>query len=94
MLPEFSGLGMQDQPQRIAMSEGIDFRSMAIVVHERVVIRHRAIVVEAQNFTAQAHGVLRNGGDPASGRHVNFAITSEDDTAIEARIPFVRLSNE
>ena len=54
VVPEHPGLGVDDEAQRIAMSQGIDFWPMARVAHERVVGRYGAIVVEAQYLAAQA----------------------------------------
>ena len=80
------------------MAHGIDFRPMALAAHERVVLRHGAVVVEAQDLAAQAHAIL---GDvrnvvlgPAAGRHVDLAVTAEDDAAVETRVALVEVGDE
>ena len=67
---------------------------MAFVAHERVVARHGAIIVEPQDFAAQAHRILRNRRHPAAGGHVDLAVTPKGDTAVETRVPFVCLGNK
>ena len=98
MLPEHPGLGVDDEAQRIAMPEGVNFRPIARVAHERVVCRYGAIVVEAQDLAAQAHRILREVLNvvlgPAAGGQVDLAVTSEDDAAVETRVALVRLGDE
>ena len=75
------------------MPDGVDLRPVARLVHEGVVVGHRAVVVEAQHLAAQAHGVLRGHEevavlrpDAAAGRHVDLAVGAEGDAAVEPRV--------
>ena len=98
VLPDHPGLGVDDETQRIAMPQGVDFRPIARAVHEWVVGRYGAIVVEAQDLAAQAHGILRDVLNvvqgPAANGHVDHAVPSEDDAAVETRVALVRIGGD
>ena len=66
------------------------------LAHERVVVRHRAVVVEAQDLAAQDRGVLRGvekhtfrRHDPAAGGHVDLAVAAEGDPTVEPGVSAV-----
>jgi hypothetical protein len=58
VVPERAGLGMDDEAERIAMPQGVDFGPMVLAAHEWVVARNAAIVLEAQDLPAQAGRIL------------------------------------
>ncbi len=59
------------------MSERVDLGPMARAADERVVRRHRPVVLEAQHLAAQAVGILRAVSTTAAGRHIQRAVTAE-----------------
>ena len=98
MLPDLAGRGVDDEAELVAMAQRVDFRPMALAAHERIVGRHGAVVVEAQDLAAQAHAILRDVRNvvlrPAAGGHVDLAVTSEDDAAVETRVALVEVGDE
>ena len=80
------------------MAHRVDFRPMALAADERIVGRHGAVVVEAQDLAAQAHAILRDVRNvvlgSAAGGHVDLAVTAEDDAAVETRVALVEVGDE
>src|SRR5262245_10223338 len=70
VLPNRSAHRMNDEPERVAMSDRVDLRTVTLAPGERVVRRHRSIVVEPQELAAQACRILRDLADVPTGRKI------------------------
>src|SRR5262245_48756227 len=58
VLPNHTGVRVNCQSQRIAMTERKDFRLVTGSANERIVGCGRSVVAKAKNFAAMAHRVL------------------------------------
>src|SRR6266581_1179273 len=91
VIPQLARFGMNDQTQRIPMTQCVNLRPVAGAAYERIVGRHRAIIAQAQNFSAQAVRILRNLTYIAACGHVQHAIASEHDAPIQSAVAFERI---
>src|SRR5688572_22199936 len=73
VVPQLSSLRMHDERERVAVPERVDLRSVTSAVHKRIVWRNSAIVAQAEDLSAQAHGILRDLADVPPGREVHHA---------------------
>ena len=77
---------MNDESERVAVPERVDLRPVSLTADERVVGRDRAVVVEPQQFAAEAGRILGDLSDVAAGGHVDLAVRSEHDAAVQAGV--------
>ena len=70
------------------MTERVDLRRIARVLHERIVRRHRAIVIQAQHLAGLTARILRAAAD-AAGRDIQLAVAAEHHSrrTAEAALP-------
>ena len=73
---------------------GENFRPVAGEAYERIVGRHRAIIVQPQNLSAQAVWILRNLSYIAACGHVQHAIASEHDAPVQSAGAFERIRHD
>src|SRR4051812_36865205 len=70
--------GLPVNPLRVAMPVRVDFRTRTLLPDEWIVRRHSAVVVEAQNFSAERIKLLCDCSvGRVSGRDVELAVGAE-----------------
>src|SRR5688572_28762097 len=81
--PQVAGLRVDDEALRVAMAVAPDLRARALATDERVVRRHAAVVVEAQDLALVVRQVLRRVGfEVALGRRLAIAGRQEEEALL------------
>src|SRR6185503_7612349 len=84
--PELPGLGIPGQPLGVAVAVAPDGRYRIGSGHERIVLRHRSIVVHAVDLAHRARQVLRVLHDAAfADREEQVPLAIEDEPGAEMR---------
>ena len=86
VLPDRAGGGMHREPERAAVPERVDLGLVARLADERIVLRHRAVVAQAQHLAEVAVWLLRRVGHAAERRHIEHAVAAERETRDPTRL--------